>query len=349
MRIQHIIDRLAVGGAEILLRNTLHEFTNNYPQLENHVVTTYAEGALVNDIKACAKYVNLGITRANCVFGILRLRKYIIDNEIEVVHSHLVDSTLVARLALNHRVKLVTTYHNTYYDRRSTAFSYKRLWLDKLTYRSCYRSIFVSIRVKEVISNAIGISENSTVLDNFCERKFRPTYTLSSNSDLKLISIGMLKEQKNYALAIQAIAKVGSGVKLDIYGEGHLRAPLTRMIQTSGADVRLQGKHEITPGLLSQHDAFLMTSWHEGMPIAIIEAMATGMPMILNDLPELRETASDAAIYFDKDSLTGLVDVMLKILKDKNQLISLSHRSVKNSSRFHPDKYTGSLLKMYQN
>lgn len=106
----------------------------------------------------------------------------------------------------------------------------------------------------------------------------------------KLITMGRLSGQKNHGMMIEAFAKLSEKYPqlcLDIYGDGDLKNSLDALICERGLEgkVCLRGITTDVKGALLSHGLFIMTSNYEGMPNALIEAMATGMPCISTDCP----------------------------------------------------------------
>src|SRR5688572_3443861 len=92
----HVIDTLSVGGAEKLLVGTV----NGLSQFNHHVVYLSGSDALAKDLPADCKIVKLNFRSKLDTFRCVKqLRRYIRENDIDIVHSHLVMSTIIARLA----------------------------------------------------------------------------------------------------------------------------------------------------------------------------------------------------------------------------------------------------------
>lgn len=112
-----------------------------------------------------------------------------------------------------------------------------------------------------------------------------------------VVSAGRLSAQKNYALLIEALAQT-PGVQAAIAGDGELREALTAQAQALGVADRLHLLGAIAradiPDLLRAGDAFVQTSLFEGQSNALLEAMNEGMPALVADIPEQRETLTDA-------------------------------------------------------
>jgi glycosyltransferase involved in cell wall biosynthesis len=98
--------------------------------------------------------------------------------------------------------------------------------------------------------------------------------------------LGRLEAQKNHELALQAFARlpdeIASRTKLFLAGDGHLRDALRATSETLGIAERVVflGFRSDTPDLLAACDAMLMTSHTEAMPLALIEAMGAGTPIV---------------------------------------------------------------------
>ena len=115
-----------------------------------------------------------------------------------------------------------------------------------------------------------------------------PAPNSSTNETKQIISVGRLSIQKNYSLLIEAFSKVISkypDYTLTIYGEGDLRVVLERQIQQNNLShcVFLPGIEKDIFKKLQTAEMFVLSSDFEGMPNALLEAMAMGLPVISTD------------------------------------------------------------------
>ena len=104
----------------------------------------------------------------------------------------------------------------------------------------------------------------------------------------RIVMVGRLNEQKDYPTALEAmriVNKVNPNITLDIVGEGDIRPELERLIVEKGLEntVRLVGWSNDVYRIEKGSDVFLMTSLYEGMPNALMEAMASGLICISTD------------------------------------------------------------------
>lgn len=106
----------------------------------------------------------------------------------------------------------------------------------------------------------------------------------------RIVTLGRLTEQKNHRMLINAFAKVAQRYPyacLDIYGEGPLKDTLAELIDDLGLNnkVSLKGNTTNPEEVLATTDIFVLSSNYEGMPNALMEAMAAGLPCISTDCP----------------------------------------------------------------
>ena len=106
----------------------------------------------------------------------------------------------------------------------------------------------------------------------------------------EIVTCGRLTEQKNHAMLIDAFARVKKKypfVTLKIYGEGDLRKELQKQIINLNLDdnVFLMGATNNVERVLGTADLFVLSSDYEGMPNALMEAMAVGVPCVSTDCP----------------------------------------------------------------
>ncbi|GAB2531046.1 glycosyltransferase family 4 protein [Rufibacter soli] len=349
MHILHINDSLERGGAETLLVNTVQAIAHLHPEIKQTVITLYDKGELKQQIISLATYKSLDFNLFNPLPAIKKLKKIIKEGRVSVVHSHLLHSTLVSRLAVPKSVGLVTTYHSVFYEPTMVTYARKERYLDKLTYRKRYFSLFVSGAVRENIIKAVGIKDHEQVMMNFASTSFQPLYTFNPEATLKIVMVGNLHEIKNHAIAIKALGQLSHlPIQLDIYGEGSLRGYLQDLIQTNGASVTLKGAMAMTSEVLSQYDLYMMTSLHEGMPISLLEVMQTGLPSLLNDVSMLRETAGDAAVFYEYNSLSDLVVKIESVFNNKSILREFSRQALIQSRKYSANNFIQRLLGIYQ-
>ena len=158
------------------------------------------------------------------------------------------------------------------------------------------------------------------------------TFERSNIEDI-IVSVGRLEPQKNFPLLIDAFSKIApthESLTLKIYGEGQLREALQQKIDELELQKRivLCGKSDHIFEDIKNAKLFVMTSNFEGMPNALMEAMALGIPSISTDAPsggpkELITSFENGVLVPVRDE-AALVEAMRTVLDDEELQKTLS-------------------------
>ena len=101
----------------------------------------------------------------------------------------------------------------------------------------------------------------------------------------RILSVGRLSPEKNLTTAIRAVARLGRRARLVFVGAGPMVAPLRAEAQAAGVELDMPGvvRQEALPALYASADAFVLPSFTEGHPKALLEAMSSGVPAVVSD------------------------------------------------------------------
>jgi glycosyltransferase involved in cell wall biosynthesis len=159
------------------------------------------------------------------------------------------------------------------------------------------RMLAVSRSAADSIANGIGLDRNAiSVPGNPIDlNKWQPP-----NNPLpsKIIMIATLKNYKRVHIGIQAV-KILSGTfpaaRLEIVGDGPERANLEELVRSLGLQERVSflGVRRDIPELLKVSGILWLLSEREGMPMVMLEAMASGVPVVATDKPGTNEFVRD--------------------------------------------------------
>jgi glycosyltransferase involved in cell wall biosynthesis len=342
----HIIDTLGIGGAEKVMIGAV----NSLPTFQHHVVYLNGSDALAHHLPDSCKIKCLHYRNKIDIFRCSReLRRYIRENNIEVVHSHLFLATIIARIACPADVKLFTTIHSLP-SKNYFADSKLARWMEKLTYRKRHHIIAICHEVFADYNNSIGVKGPYTILYNYVEDVYyAKNFKRKSFTDkFRLVAVGNLKKAKNYSYLLEAFRKMPSNVSLDIYGSGPLQDSLQKEIQANHLNVRLCGVRDDIQNVLPQYDAFIMSSVFEGQPISLLEAMACGIPAILSDIPVLREATNNNAVFYKLDNVDDLIGKITAISKGEVDLDEFAQYNFERVQRIaSKENYMNTLAKLY--
>ncbi len=136
-------------------------------------------------------------------------------------------------------------------------------------------------------------------------------------------TVGLLNEAKGHVHLIDAARRVRErfpGVVIVIAGDGGLRGALERRIREAGLDgtVRLLGYRTDVDRILAALDLFVLPSLWEGLPYVVLEAMASGRPVIASDVNGARDLVADGVTgrLVRPAHPDALADAILQLLED---------------------------------
>lgn len=131
----------------------------------------------------------------------------------------------------------------------------------------------------------------------------------------RCVAVGRLAAQKNFGLAIDSFARAAlPGDTLAIIGEGSQRRQLEDRITTLGleASVRLPGHGAVMPAL-ADADVFVLSSDYEALPAVVVEALASGLPVVATDCcVSMRSLVGDFGKIVPRRDQQALADAMAR-------------------------------------
>ena len=195
-----------------------------------------------------------------------------------------------SRYALKLRVKRFIAY--TFLD--------KLIFVNNGTHKAFIKLYKVNSNKCTTIYN--GINADKFYLDNVRE-SVREELGVDENETM-LLATGNLSEVKGYKYLISAIHKLiskGYSAKCFIAGQGELKEKLKQHILELGIEnsVRLLGYRNDIPALLSAADIFCMPSLNEAFGYSLLEAIATGLPVVasrVGGIPEVIENGKEGLL-----------------------------------------------------
>lgn len=184
------------------------------------------------------------------------------------------------------------------------------------------------------------------VIPNAINPEFiRPPYV---GEKRKVIAgVGRLCNQKNFPLLIEAFSMIADEFpeyRLVIYGEGNKRSELEKMIEELGIKDRvvLSGYISNVADEMERNALFVLSSDFEGMPNALMEAMALGIPCISTDCPcgGPRFLIQDRVngILVPVNDIIKLADAIKELLRDKVLSDKMGEKALEIRDRLSPEK-----------
>lgn len=174
---------------------------------------------------------------------------------------------------------------------------------------------------------------------NDVRKALRDRYGIAQDAVL-LLSVGELNKGKNHRTAIAALAALK---RRDLYyiicGQGRQLERLRRYANRLGVGdyVLLAGYQEQVSLFYQSADIFVFPSMREGMPVALMEAMAAGMPCVVSDIRGNRELVGQASLRFSPKNGKQLCRILERLLANPGQMQAYGRYNQKKVSGYRID------------
>ena len=294
-RILFVRPTLGTGGADRVTLHLLQHFDRD--KYEVSIALMRKEGVLVSKIPADVPVISL--RKKSLYYTVLPLIFIYKSSQYDVVYctssGMSIPVILASILARNKRIITVVSERSSLVRRKSKGFKNKIIFRLKcwLTAKSNF-VVAVSDSIKQEIENythtpslRVIRSYNPIIpldFDELCKQKVGNT--MFQNAKTKIVAVGRLESVKNFEMLIEAFSEIeDKEAKLFILGTGSLLSYLQLVANDSGVGERVHflGFVENVYSYLCSADVFVLSSYFEGMPGALIQAMACGAPCIATD------------------------------------------------------------------
>ncbi len=306
--IVHVLYRLDTGGMEHMLVTLINQTCQRY---RHAVVCLEGYGALRNRIES-ADVVCVALGKRSgkdwrCYFRLWRVLRDLGPDLVHTYNIGAVDVAPVARLAGVRHVVHAERGRDAA-DPRGESRKYRLLRRGLLLFIDRY--LAVSRNLQDWLTEKVGIPSsrvacipNGVDVTAFAgaahERRPRRLLGAFAPPGTVLIgTVGRLDAVKDHAgliaafrILCEAWPRQGEQLRLVLLGAGSLRAALESQVERGGlsAQVRLLGNRSDVAALLAEFDVFALSSIAEGMPGVVLEAMASGLPVVATDVGGVSE------------------------------------------------------------
>ncbi|MGI9067503.1 MAG: glycosyltransferase family 4 protein [Pyrinomonadaceae bacterium] len=363
MRVMHILDSLNRGGAEMLALDLCRNARSN-----NLDLTFVATGG--GDLEADFRNSGVIFQRLQRRLPVdLRLAgrigRIIKEREIDVVHTHQAVEALHAYLATRGgRVKRVMTFHLCTSDAKN------KVALNLLAPRMD-ANVAVSRELLKCLEHEAGFNTGDrfhVVHNGVDHRRLEPTGA-NLRAELGLndgaLVLGMIgnfypdgrKDQVTICRALPRVfAEVPAAHFLFIGGSfpaaSQLLQECVALCRELGISERVHflGKRSDIPDLLSSLDVYVQSSVNESLGIAVIEAMLTGLPVVVSDIGALLEVTGEGeyAVTFRTGDAAELADKLIELCHDEHRRGELAGMGKAwATSHFSIEAHIASLITLY--
>jgi len=268
--------------------------------------------------------------------GLLRLYRYLYSHKIDILMSFTQHSNLLA---------IPIAYLNGVQGRVASnrgRIENIPLWVERLHGKMINSRLATclivnspllikqAIEIEGVNPNKIrliynGVADEILQEEGFDKRRTATRKALGiDETEVMLISVGRLTHQKGHSYLLQAMPAIRActpKAKLFIVGDGPLRKKLENLTKQLGIqrEVQFLGTRTDVPCLLAAADVFIHPSVSEGMPNALLEAMAVGLPCVVSALDAVQDILQHElnSLLVPPSDAVAMSEAVCRLLKDE--------------------------------
>lgn len=354
-KIAFFIGSLAKGGAEKVVLNLAEYFHNQGCDI---CIMTAWTNAVEYPLPEYITRVDVSLTKAemgkkkiqNEILRAKKRKKVLKEFAPDILVAFIKENNFRAILtAKSIRIPVVVSIRsavNMEYPKRIDRFLMKLLFplADGIVLQTQDSKRFFTKRLQKKI----------TVLPNSLNPLFiRNRY--EGERKKEIVTVGRIDDNKNQQMLVEAfeeLAERANGWKCVIYGDGEKREDIRKYVQEKGLGnkILLPGNQADIYEKIYQSNIFVLTSYFEGMPNALIEAMALGLAVISTDCvgsgPKELIRNNENGILIPVGDKKALKEALLRLIADKELEKELGVEAAKIVKNLNPD-YVNSLWKTY--
>ena len=331
IRVLEVLATLKRAGAETMVASLVCRLDRT--RFEPAVVTLF--DSTPNDLEPQVKNCGVPVWRLGKKPGFdprmfARLREIIREFRPDIVHTH---SYVMRYLLPFPPCAMVHTVHNLASREVDT--------IGRLVHRTAFRrgavSVAVAAEVARSFEEVYGFPPTVTIPNGIDAAAFRRPEARdrwrSANGfqpeDFLIVSVARLEEQKNPRMLVEAFRSAPPHCHLLLAGAGSMAEEFRNLER-----IHVLGVRKDLPELLAGADLFAMASDWEGHPIAVMEAMAAGLPVVATSTGGVPEIVGDAGILVPVRDTDAMGAALRDLAEDADQRAELSRRARERSQSF---------------
>ena len=369
-----MVTKLELGGAQKQALSLIRHLNKEEYKV---FLFTADDGLLMNEALAIngitikrSRFLERPINPWKDLFSLFEIYIFIKKKQIDIVHTHSSKAGIVGRLAARlAKVKIIAhTVHGwSFNDYQPFWTRLLYIWLERWIGGFTDRLIVVSHYDQEK-----GLSKNIASENRYSLIRYGIDYAEFSGKqnagkarqelgigadDLVVGMIACFKPQKSPGDFVRLVVLIHQSlprVKFVLVGDGALRENIKDLISEYNLqkNMLLLGWREDIPEILSAIDVFVLTSLWEGLPISVLEAMASHKPVVATDTGGIREVVSENKTGFlvSPHDIKAMAEKVEILLNDRSLRLKMGNNAYSGlDSNYRLECMVNSTKELYEN
>ena len=303
------------------------------------------------------------------IFDILNVYTRYLSGQFDVIHFNLVPtwingSYVMLNSAVSRKIPTVLNIHG--FVNVEHAFEPRVRSMSNLTWVNCFNSCKIADRVVvnsdfmkrqlassyRIAPNRINVIPNGVDVERFAKCKSRITL----DGDPAILSVGQVCMLKGFGTFVDALGRLGHELpNMKLHLVGQVEKEYIELAESKGVSNFLvfHGRvpHSLIPTYLKSADFSIFGSvLYEGFGIVLVEAMASGLPVIASDIDTYSQIITDGkdGLLFKRGNADSLSEVILNLTKDVDLRRKISQNSQITAEKYDWEKIAESYISLYR-
>lgn len=337
----------------------------HYPFLEwfkNRGYEVHVASKGKEDLEFVDKKYNIPFEKSPFSLSNLRayndLKRLIKENDYKLVHCHTPVGGVMARLASiperKRGLRVVYTAHGFHFykgapkknwilyypvEKFLSRFTDVLILINEEDYNLALNKRFKAEKIEHV--RGVGVNFDKFIPQTpYLKQSIRKKHSYSDD-DFILVYVGELRYRKNQELLIKVIEKTKNdipNIKLLLVGDGDLYSYYYELIKSLDLDknIELLGYRKDVPELMLLSDIAVSSALQEGLPVNVMEAMATGLALIVSNCRGNRDLVinGENGFVFEIDDIDRIKSALIELYKDKELMLKFGQDSLNKVKQY---------------
>jgi len=353
IKVLQLIDSLEIGGAEVLALN-IHKLLSEEENIDSYICATRKEGPLKSKIKSNYFFLNKKSTFD--LIAIIKLRKNIRNNNIQIIHAHSSSYFLASIIKIIYpKIKIV------WHDHYGCSDNLKKRNKQPLRFFSSKfsHSIFVNQKLLDwanlnLLVRKKIIVNNFAVLDSATEKTI-----LKGIEGKRIVMVAAFRDQKDHLNLLNSfliISKFYSDWTLHLIGKYHNNSTSDKIFEfvennSLQEKVFFYGACNDIKNIHIQSTIGVLSSKSEGLPISLLEYGLCKLPVVITDVGDCSLLVKDnlTGVLVSKENSAELAIGIEVLINSKEKRITFGNNLYKEViTRFSKKKFKKELLNIYK-
>ena len=358
LKVLHIINELGMGGAEMLLMESLPIYKERKLPVDLLLLLERENCKYTKETreKKDSKIFVLGYKSLYTPLLIFKIIPYL--KKYDVVHVHLFPSlywVALAKMISFSKTKLIFTEHSTSNNRMKSKFY---AVFDKIIYKAYSKIITISQEVDLQAKKHLGFKfskfeliHNGVNLKNITNAKAYSKTDFFQDAEAKIVlQVSNFREPKDQQTLIKSMVLLPENVKLLLVGHGVTLEKCEELAKELKIENRVKflGLRRDVLRLLKTADVIVLSSKYEGLSLSSIEGMGSGKPFIASQVPGLTEVVENAGLLFPQGDEKALATHIEKLIANESFYNEISKSCLERSKHYEIERMVNSQIELYK-